>query len=543
MPKRSDTVAGPSPMRDKIIGLGERSIRKSYYPLLLRQLSELEASRNRLVESEARYRSLVENINEIIFTLDVAGNVTYVSPMVRRLDDATPAEVIGKSFMAFVHPDDRSAIEAGFKRVLAGAEEPHEFRLVSPRGGVRHVRTSSRPLLEEGRIVGLTGLMADVTEQKQSERALRESDARYRRIVDTAVEGIWMLNQDYLTVFVNGSMATMLGYPAAEMIGRPYAEFLFEEDLADHRQRMASRRQGLSEQYERRFRCRDGHTVWTLASATPVVDEAQRFCGSFAMFTDITERKCAEAELARYRDGLEETVRQRTEELQAANRELESFAYSVSHDLRAPLRAIDGFSNILIEDCAEALGAEGRHYLEIVRSNTVRMAQLIDDLLSFSRMGRQDIKKAAIDMGRLVQEVFDELLSLQPSRRPPTLALAPLPACRGDPAMIRQVLVNLLSNAIKFTAKRADAKIEVGGEAGPEQIEYCVRDNGAGFDMQSVGRLFGVFQRLHLPGDFEGTGIGLAIVKRIIERHGGRVWAEGKLDAGAAFHFTLPMAS
>ncbi|MDD5248997.1 MAG: ATP-binding protein [Rhodocyclaceae bacterium] len=234
-------------------------------------------------------------------------------------------------------------------------------------------------------------------------------------------------------------------------------------------------------------------------------------------------------------------IEDRTAALEQANRELEAFAYSVSHDLRAPLRAIDGFSHILLDDYAGALDDEGKRLLNLVRANTARMGQLIDDMLSFSRMARREMAAMTIDMTQLAREVAAELQAAT-AGRVLRFDIAPLPPARGDRDMLRQVLVNLLSNAVKFTRPRAEAAIEVGGAVAAEGGIYFVKDNGVGFDMAYADKLFGVFERLHPQQEFEGTGIGLALVKRIVARHGGRVWAEGKEGEGAVFHFSLPGA-
>ncbi|MGE5468370.1 MAG: MASE3 domain-containing protein [Ignavibacteria bacterium] len=245
----------------------------------------------------------------------------------------------------------------------------------------------------------------------------------------------------------------------------------------------------------------------------------------------------AEAQIREFNRDLEHRVVERTAQLEAANKELEAFSYSISHDLRAPLRAIDGFSQILSEDYADRLDADGQHHLSTIRAGAQRLGELIDDILTFSRTSRQELAFAPVDMNRLVREAFDEV---RPEGREIVLQAAELPPAKGDPTLIRQVLVNLLSNAVKFTAGRSPAVIEVSGTVeGPEAV-YCVKDNGAGFDMRYADKLFGVFQRLHRASDYEGTGIGLAIVKRIVVRHGGRVWANAEPGAGARFYFTLP---
>ncbi len=238
---------------------------------------------------------------------------------------------------------------------------------------------------------------------------------------------------------------------------------------------------------------------------------------------------------------LEERVRRRTEELERANRELEAFSYSVSHDLRAPLRAINGFANLLQEEHAERLDEEGRRLLAVVRENAAQMDLLIKDLLAFSRLGRTALRPGRVDMSHQCRDVFLLLRQEEPERRV-HLRLQDLPPAEADPALVRQVLSNLLQNALKFTRHRQEAVIEVGGCEDGERSLYYVRDNGAGFDTRYADRLFTIFQRLHRAEEYPGTGVGLALVKRIIERHGGGIWAEAQVDRGATFFFTLPRA-
>jgi signal transduction histidine kinase len=258
-----------------------------------------------------------------------------------------------------------------------------------------------------------------------------------------------------------------------------------------------------------------------------------------AVFDVITARKEAEEQVRHLNLELEGRVDQRTAQLEATNKELEAFSYSVSHDLRAPLRAVDGFAGVLVEDHSSRLDAEGLRVIGVIRHEATRMGQLIDDLLAFSRVGRGEMRSVEIDLTSLARAVFAECAAGAAGRQV-RLNLNPLLPARGDPSLIRQVLVNLLSNAIKYTRPRAEAEVELGSRADGNDNVYWVKDNGVGFDPRYAHKLFGIFQRLHSDEEFKGTGVGLALVQRIVSRHRGRVWAEGKPNEGAVFYFTLP---
>ncbi len=300
----------------------------------------------------------------------------------------------------------------------------------------------------------------------------------------------------------------------------------------------AARRGEYVQDEEVLIRRKDGSERWVLTSAVPLVTSSGEIIGGLAVFRDITERKRTEAEIRQLNEALEQRVIERTAQLEAANRELEAFSYTVSHDLRAPLRAISSFSQIIASDFAEQLDEEAHRYLNRVMENAQHMSQLIDDLLAFSRSGRAELRKSLIEPRDLVQQVIDDLEADRHGRNI-TYAVGNLPPCQADPALLRQVYANLIGNAFKFTRNCPQAVIEIGAFKKDADTVYFVRDNGAGFDMTYASNLFGTFQRLHRQDEFEGTGIGLSTVRRIVERHGGRIWAESEVGKGAAFYFTI----
>jgi PAS domain S-box-containing protein len=295
---------------------------------------------------------------------------------------------------------------------------------------------------------------------------------------------------------------------------------------------------GLVWRGEIKNRAKDGTFYWVDTTIVPFLDDNGKPRQYIAIRADITEHKHIEEEVRRLNADLERSVAKRTAELQAANKELEAFSYSISHDLRAPLRAVNGFAEIILEDFGSHLPEEGRRYLERIRNGGRQMGELIDELLAFSRLSRQPVNRETVDVQRLVRAVLEEL-EPQHAGRAVEFHIEELPGCEGDPLLLRQVWTNLLSNAVKYTRGRKPAVIQIGCRRENGEKAYFVRDNGTGFDMRYVGKLFGVFQRLHRADEFEGTGVGLAIVQRIVHRHGGRVWADAKLNSGATFYFTL----
>jgi PAS domain S-box-containing protein len=392
------------------------------------------------------------------------------------------------------------------------------------------------------RAVGLDAANRELSEQMfAQERAAAE---RFRLVVESAPSGMVMINAEGQIVLVNRQAEQLFGYRRDELLGQSL-ELLVPERLRsrhpDYRARFVLnpmvRSMGIGRDlYGRR---KDGSEFPVEIGLTPIRTEEGFLV--LSAIVDITERKRAEHEIRTLNAELEQRVRERTAQLEAANKELEAFSYSVSHDLRAPLRAIDGFSRIVLEEYALQLNEEVQGYLHDIRANTVQMGRLVDDLLGFSRLGRQPVKKQPVDTDELVRGCLAEFRA-QLDGRHVEFRVGDLPACQADPALLRQVWVNLLSNALKYTAKRDPAVIEIGCHDVPDgsgRHAYYVKDNGIGFDMRYVHKLFGVFQRLHRSEDYEGTGVGLAIVQRIVHRHGGTAWAEGQPDQGATFSFTL----
>ncbi len=410
-----------------------------------------------------------------------------------------------------------------------------------PDGTLRWILVNSEPIPgPDGRPAAVVSTFVDISDRKRAEEALRESEERLRILVEKSLDGAWIIDAQSNTTFVNDRMAEMLGYTPEEMLGQPLFRFMTDEARAVAERNVERRKEGIAEEHEFRFQRKDGSEVWTILSTAHLRAPDGTYVGALATVKDISERREAQEALRELHAGLEERVRERTVQLEAANTELESFSYSVSHDLMAPLRAIEGFSAMVIKDAPQSLGAENQRRLDVVRKNARKMAVLIDDLLAFSRAGRAEVRREQMNMKAMARAAFGEVAGDSLAQAKVDFRLGELPEAVGATSLVRQVWVNLLSNALKFSSNREHPTIEVGGTVEGGFAVYHVRDRGVGFDQMYADKLFGVFQRLHGVKEFEGTGIGLALVKRIVTRHGGRVWAEGGLGKGATFHFSLP---
>lgn len=375
---------------------------------------------------------------------------------------------------------------------------------------------------------------------------LAESEQRFRLLVESSPDAIFVLTEGRFA-YVNSATVRLFGATGvADLLGTDLAERSHPDfrTLVRERIRLLNEKKRPVPVLDEVYLRLDGTPVPVSVSAVPIHWEGEE--GALVFARDVTVRERAEQALRESESALkvlnlelEQRVAERTVQLEASNKELEAFAYSVSHDLRAPLRAIEGFSRILVEDHAGSLDTEGQRLLNVVQSNTGRMDRLITDLLELSRVSQSELKPVRIDMTEMVEDVYAEVVPLEERGRF-EFVVAELPLARGDPTLVRRVWHNLISNAVKFTSTSEVRRIEVGGGDDDTLRTYFVRDSGVGFDPKYAHKLFGVFQRLHSRDEFEGTGIGLAIVQRIVRRHGGRVWAEGEVGKGATFYFALP---
>lgn len=477
----------------------------------------------------------------IVAITDPQGHITFVNDKFCAISKYSREELIGQDHRIINSGQhSKEFIRELWTTIARGGVWHGEIKNRAKDGSIYWVDTTIVPFLDDhGKPRQYVAIRADITERKLAEAALRDSEDRFRTMANSIPQLAWIARADGSIHWYNERWYHYTGVTPGQMEDWGWQRVHDPRSLPVMMEKWREAIE-LGEPFEMEFPLRGADGVFRafLTRVQPFRNAEGQVEQWFGTNTNVETLKQAEEKIRLLNTELEQRVIQRTSQLEAANRELEAFSYSVSHDLRAPLRAVDGFSQALLEDYAPLLPEDGRRYIETIRKGAQKMGTLIDDLLVFSRLGRQPMNQQKVETAKLVREVLDELVA-QETGREIEVHVGDLPICTGDPALLRQVWVNLLSNALKYTRKREVSRVEVDFETTSAGTVYSVRDNGSGFDMRYAGKLFGVFQRLHRMEDYEGTGVGLAIVQRVIQRHGGRIWAESSLDQGTTFSFTL----
>ncbi len=495
--------------------------------IAIQDVTWLYRAKEELRVSEEKYRLMFENSLSGVMVIRSDGGIVSANPAAEQILGMTEEEIIQLGRDGIVdmsNPRFAAALEARTRTGRFSGELKYRRR----DGTIFPVEVFSALFRNSKKELYAVLQFQDVTWRKEAERNLMENEKRFREMADAMPQLVWTATPDGMIDYFNSRHEEICGIEQGETGFWDWRPAIHPDDL-DATLQVWSRaiETGSANQVEHRLKHKNAGYRWCLSRGVPLPDTSGRLKKWIGTTTDIHELK-----------GVEESLKESTSRLEEANRELESFSYSVSHDLRAPLRAICGFSGMLMEK-EHTFDADTQLKIRSILESAAKMDGLINDLLSFSRSGQVHVSPNKIDMDQLAKELWREQLVAKEDRKI-RFKSKDLPAAWGDAPLIRQVLSNLLANAVKFTKIRKTAVIEIGGEPGGKENIYYVRDNGTGFDMKYSGKLFGVFQRLHPEIYYEGSGIGLAIVQRIIHRHGGRVWAEGKVGRGATFYFTLP---
>lgn len=527
-------------IRDVMVSLQKIDINNESLAIVIAtDTTEVKRANEARRESEEKFRYVFESANVGKSITHLRGQVS-VNRAFAELLGYHRDELTGKPWQELTPPDDIKGVEAIIDSMISGKKESARFnkRYIHKNGSIvwADVSTVLRRN-EDGTPLYFITTVIDISERKQVEEDLLSSRELFANAFHVGPAGMTVTRiSDGTFIDVNDSFLRMFEFTREEVIGHTSIELQILS--RQERGKLIDRQleSGGLRQTELLARSKSGKKVTILFSSRPM-ELGGEVCHVTTMI-DISERKQAEEKIHKLNEELEVRVHSRTAQLEEAIRELESFSYSVSHDLRAPLRAVDGFTRILLEDYGTKMDAEGRRICSVITNSARDMGILIDDLLAFSRVGRSLMKTSTIDMTTLVNTVFFEITT-DKDRERIEFVVNPLPEFFGDASLMHQVWVNLLSNAVKFSSAKERAVIEVSAETRSDETVYRVRDNGAGFNMQYVDKLFGVFQRLHSVSDFEGTGVGLAIVQRIIVRHKGRIWAEGEVGKGATFNFAV----
>jgi PAS domain S-box-containing protein len=511
---------------------------------ICQDITDRKRSETAIRAGAAYNRSLIEASLDPLVMIGPDGTITDVNTATGAATGYGRDELLGTEFSGYFTEPSRA--RAVYQQVFQdGSAHDHLLELRHRDGHLTPVLYNASVYRDpSGNALGVFAAARDITQIKRTEAALRESEERLRVLFDNAPVGIEDLALSGELVRVNPRLCEITGYTADELRRLRIQDITHPDDLDADLANLQRLRSGEIDTFsmEKRDLRKDGAVVWIEASRAVVRDPDGNPLLFVGAVRDITAQRQAEAEVRTLNAGLESRVEQRTADLALANKDLEAFGYSVSHDLRAPLRALSGYAEALLEEYSDGLGETGRGYAERIQGAADRMATLIDDLLQLARVSRSQMHLVPVDLSAEVAAVAGELQSAEPGRRV-RITIQDGVQVTADRGLIRTVVQNLVENAWKFTARREDATIEF-GSLPAEDAEICcfVRDNGAGFDPAYAAKMFQPFQRLHADTDFPGTGIGLASVQRIIERHGGRIWAQGAVDAGATFYFTLDAA-
>jgi len=486
----------------------------------------------------------VEQSPAAIVITDTKGAIEYVNPRFVEMTGYTLAEVLGQNPRILKSGGhSRDFYKGLWDTIMAGEVWHGQFHNRKKNGELYWEQASISPIKDaRGRITNLVAVKEDITERRKTEERLKESEEMFAKIYHLSPDAIDLTHlESGVQVEANQSYLRMFGYAREELLGHSTLPddlgiWVNQEARDQHIARV--KEHGEDCNFEALLRRKDGSIFVCLISSAWLAIGKGRY--NLSICRDITERIKAENEICSLNRNLERRVKDRTAQLEAANQELETFSYSVSHDLRAPLRGIDGFSQALVEDYQDRLDETGRKYISRIRLGTQRMGQLIDDILKLSRVSRSELTPVKTDLSDLCGKIMGEL-TIAASGRRIEVSIQPDMSAWADPNLLQVAMENLLRNAWKFTSKREESRIEVGETPSPSgEPAFFIRDNGAGFDMAHADKLFDAFQRLHSTNEFDGTGIGLSIVQRIIHRHGGRIWAEAEPEKGATFFFTLP---
>lgn len=482
--------------------------------------------------SEERFKALVQNAVDAVTILDAEGNIVYESPPIERIVGYTPAERAGTNAFGNVHPDDLPLLQRAFGEVLEapGKTVWAEMRVRHKDGSWRIIEATGTNLLHDPAVEGIVANWHDVTEQREYERLLRENEERFRLVFTESPIGKAIVNLDFRIERVNPHLLEFLGYAEEELIGQSFVDFSYPEDrgaVLDQTGKLRNREISRF-QIEKRFVTKGGEPRWVSLSGAAVRNQAGDLLYFLMMAEDIQQRK-----------ELDQALRRFTEELQRSNQELEQFAYVASHDLQEPLRMVTSYLQLIKQRYQGQLDEDADEFIHYAVDGANRMKMLIQDLLSFSRVGTRGRLPEPVDSEEAIERVLSDL---QPviAETGAQITHDPLPTVQADPTQFHQLLSNLIGNAIKFRGNDSP-RIHMGAQREDDGWLFSVRDNGIGFDASEYGeRIFVIFQRLHTKTEYGGTGIGLALCKKIVERHGGRIWVESQPGEGATFYFTLP---